>query len=258
MFNLIKMGFTIVLLAISMLLTSVTFGADAVKPTIFAYVGAGLKEPVSELARLYQEKNGVKIEMTFNNSGALLSQLDLVKKGDIYMPGAMSFMEKARQRGHIMKIAGPIAYHVPVIITPKGNPAQIKGIDDLAKPGVRLILPDKEATALGKTAFRIFTKLGIVGQIEKNLLAYVETAPKVITTISLRQGDAGIAEYSEGYKARERLEVILIDPKINETEELPCAILNCTTQKEVAEAFMNYVKIEGPAVFAKHGFKIKL
>jgi molybdate transport system substrate-binding protein len=226
------------------------------KQNLFAYVGAGLKEPVSEIAQQYENKTGIKVELTFNNSGALLNQLETAKTGDIYMPGGMPYVDKAKEKGYIGEIVGPIAIHTPVIITPKGNPAQISKVEDLAKTGVELVMPEKEATALGKAAFKTFDKLGISKNVENNILAYVETAPKVATTIIMGQGNAGITEYSNYSKLKDKLDLIEIDPAVNIVEEIPCAALNFSTQKEQAKDFLKFMQEEGPAVFAKHGFKI--
>ena len=78
-------------------------GETQTKTPLFAYVGANLKDPVSELAQKYEEKTGVKVEMTFHNSGTLINQLEMMKKGDIYMPGGMPYVEKAKQGGHIAR-----------------------------------------------------------------------------------------------------------------------------------------------------------
>lgn len=227
------------------------------KPSLFAYVGAGLKEPVVEIAQQYEKKTGIKVELTFNNSGALLNQLETMKKGDIYMPGGMPYVDKAKQKGYLEAMVGPIAIHTPVIIVPKGNPAQISKIEDLAKPGLKLVMPEKEATALGIVAFKTFNKLGISEKVENNILTYVETAPKVATTIIMGQGDAGITEYSNYSKLKDKLDLIEIDPAINIVEEIPCAALNFSTQKEQAKNFLKFMQEEGPSVFAQHGFKIK-
>jgi molybdate transport system substrate-binding protein len=248
------------LLIINMLMAVVFSGmlmCNAAQPVLFAYVGAGIKDPVVELGERFTQKTGIKIEMTFNNSGALLGQLELSHQGDLYLPGGMSFVQKAKAAGYIAEVVGPLAYHVPIIITPKNNPAKIVGIKDLAKPGVKLVLPDKQATALGQTAFKIFTKLGITAEVERNVLAYLETPAKVIAAIQLGQGDAGIVEYSNA-KIQERLGFIVIDPAVNIIEELPCASLVCSTHQAAARQFLDYAKVEGPAAFAKYGFKTKL
>lgn len=228
------------------------------KEPLFAYVGANLKEPVSELAQVYEQKTGVKVELTFNNSGTLINQLETMKKGDIYMPGGMPYVEKAQQKGYIAEMVGPIACHTPVIITPKGNPAQISKVQDLARPGIRLVMPDKEATAIGKTVFKSFDKLGIAGEVEKNVLSYVETPAKVVTTILMGQGNAGIVEYSNTYKNLDKLDVVEIDPGVNIIDQIPCATLNFSNQKEQAKDFLEFMKKEGPAVFEKYGFKTKI
>jgi molybdate transport system substrate-binding protein len=225
--------------------------------SLYAYVGANLKDPVTELAQMFEQRTGVKVEMTFNNSGALLNQLETTKKGDIYLPGNNSFVEKAKQAGHIENSAGPVAYITPVIITPKGNPAKITKVEDLANDGIKLVIPDKEATALGKTAFKIFAKVGIAAKAEQNILASMETPAKVLTAITMGQGNAGIVELSNTLKDRDKIEVVEIDPKVNEIEAIPVATLKYSTNKEQADAFMKFAAEEGPAVFAKYGFKAK-
>ncbi|WP_134213537.1 molybdate ABC transporter substrate-binding protein [Pelotomaculum propionicicum] len=227
------------------------------KTPLFAYVGANLKDPVSELAQMYEQKTGVKVELTFNNSGSLLSQLETMKKGDIYLPGGMPFVEAAQKKGYIDEIAGTIAYHTPVIITPKGNPANISKVQDLARSGVKLLIPDKEATALGKTVFKTFDKLGITADIEKNGPVYLESPAKVVAAILMGQGNAGIVEYSNTYQNQDKLDLIEIDPAVNIVDQIPCATLTFTTQKEQAKDFLAFMKTEGPAVFAKYGFKTK-
>ncbi|WHH58732.1 molybdate ABC transporter substrate-binding protein [Petroclostridium sp. X23] len=225
--------------------------------TLFAYVGANLKNPVSDLAASYEEKTGVKVELTFNNSGMLMNQLETMKKGDIYMPGGMPFVEQAKQKGHIDQVVGPIAYHTPVIITPKDNPAQVSSLDDLSKEGVKLVIPDKDATAIGKTAYKIFNKTGKTAEIEKNIIANLETPPKVLAAITMGQGNAGIVEYSNTFKDKEKIEVIEIDPKVNEVEQIPIASLVYSADKELAADFMKYVQENGPVAFEKYGFKTK-
>lgn len=223
--------------------------------TLFAFVGANLKNPVTELAESYENETGVKVELTFNNSGALINQVDTMKQGDIFMPGGMTFVNKGKDKGFIDQVMGPIAYHTPVIITPKGNPANITSVEDLANEGVELVIPDKDATAIGKTAYKIFENIGKKDEIEKNIIANLETPAKVLAAITMGQGNAGIVECSNTFKDREKLDVIEIDPEVNEVEEIPITSLVYSTNKEAALAFMEYVQENGPAVFAKYGFK---
>lgn len=233
-------------------------GLAFAQETLFAYVGAGIKEPVLALAEAFEKETGIKIEMTFNNSGALVSQLKLSKTGDIFMPGSLNFVAMAQKENLVSKVSDALAYHVPIILVPKGNPKNIKTVEDLAKPGINLILPDKEATALGKSAFKIFARLGISAAIEKNILSYGETPQKVILALRMGQGDAGIVDYSNGSKLADSFDMVEIDPKINEIEILPCAILSCSNKVRAAQKFYDFAVKHGAEAFAKYGFKSTL
>lgn len=235
--------------------TKTATGQQEQPPTLFAYAGANLKDPVTELAESYTQKTGVKIELSFNSSGAHLSQIDLMKKGDIYMPGGMHFVEQAQEKGHVDRVMGPIANHTPVIITPKGNPAGVRSLEDLANEGVELLIPDTDASALGKAIHEVFQNAGLTAAIEKNILSSLETPPKVLIAIAMGQGNAGIVEYSNAFKEKEKIEVIAIDPKINVVEQIPIASLVYATDKELVMDFMHYIVENGPATFRKYGFK---
>ncbi|TCO71830.1 molybdate ABC transporter substrate-binding protein [Marinisporobacter balticus] len=224
---------------------------------LFAFIGANLKNPVSDLAESYEKETGIKVELTFNNSGALMNQVETMKKGDIFMPGGMTFVEKAKENGFIDQVMGPIAYHTPVIITPKGNSAKINSVEDLSREGVELVIPDKDATAIGKTAYKIFEKTGKKDEIEENIIANLETPAKVLAAITMGQGNAGIVEYSNTFKDRDKLEVIEMDPKVNQVEEIPVTSLIYSTNKDMALDFMKYIQENGPATFEKYGFKTK-
>ena len=223
---------------------------------LFAYVGAGLKDPFEELMEMYKQETGKSIETSYNNSGSLVTQLETAKKGDIFMPGGMPFVKKAQENRHIEYIEGPIAYHTPVIVTPKGNPANITSFADLANENVELIVPELEATALGKTLGKIMKNANLQSEIEKQIIVAVESAPKITATLLLGQGNAAITEYSAWAKQQDQLDLIEIDPAINEVDEIPCAVIKYSTQKAEAEKFVKFVAEKGTEIFAKHGFKI--
>ncbi len=224
--------------------------------TLFAYVGANLKEPFTELAEAYEQETGVIIEITYNNSGALLNQVETAQRGDIYMPGGMPFVANAKEKGFIDEVIGPIAYHTPVIVVPKDNPANITSVQDLANEGVKLVLPDLEATAIGKTVNKVFEKTGKGNEIRNNIMASLESPAKVMAAIGMGQGNAGIVEYSNTLKDQDKITAVEIDPQLNIIDEIPIASLAFAEDKELANDFLNFAKEHGPEAFEKYGFKI--
>lgn len=173
------------------------------------------------------------------------------------MPGGMPFVKMAEEKGHIDHVDGPIAYHTPVIVTPKGNPARVTKLEDLAKEGTELIVPELEATALGKTANKVFEKAGLAKEIKSRIITSVDTGPKVTATLLLGKGNAAITEYSSWYNQQDKLDLIEIDPSQNIVDEIPCAVTKYATNKEEADKFAHFVAEKGPEVFEKYGFKVK-
>ena len=112
---------------------------------------------MDEIGILFEQENGVKVEYNYAGSNALLSGIEISKQGDVYMPGATMYIEKAKEKGFV-DYEQNVAYHVPVIAVPKGNPANIRCLNDLTKPGVKVILGDPEAAACGKIANKILEK----------------------------------------------------------------------------------------------------
>ena len=165
-------------------------------------------------------------------------------------------MEKAKEKNFVDQVVGPIAYHTPVIITPAGNPAQISVLEDLAKEGVKLVMPDQEATAIGKSATSVFAKIGKTAEIEKNVIASLESPAKVLAAIEMGQGNAGIVEVSNTIN-NDKIEVVEIDPQVNVIDQIPVVSLVYTKDKELTSDFLEYVEDNGPAVFKKYGFKIE-
>lgn len=225
--------------------------------SLYAYVGAGLKEPFEDLKEMYEEQTGIEIEVNYNSSGAHVSQIMTAEEGDIMMPGGMPFIKKLDEEDMIDSVEGPIAYHVPVIVTPKDNPAGIKVFEDLTKDDVELIVPEIEGTALGKTFGEIMDNSGLRDEIEDQIIVQVETGPKVLATLMMDEGNAAITEYAGWNKKQDELDMIEIDPEINEVDDLPVAVLSVSEKKEAAEEFQKFIMEEGPAAFEKHGFKIE-
>ncbi len=71
--------------------------------TLLAYVAAGIREPLEEIASLYSQQYGVNVNFVFNNSGRLLSQAELSSQGDIYLSSDDYFMNQAINKNLIAR-----------------------------------------------------------------------------------------------------------------------------------------------------------
>lgn len=222
--------------------------------SLLVYCGAGMSEPMEEIAGLFEEQEGIEIQYTFGGSAQLLSQIELYQTGDLYMPGARSYIETAMEKGYVDETRD-VVYHVPCIVTPEGNPAGVESLEDLAEPGVRVALGDPTGPAIGKNAKSILDRLGIWEKVEENVVAFSGTVNELLVYISLGQADAAIV-WEDLYDP-ETMDKVEIPLEMNGVKVVPIGTLVFSEDEETAEMFMNFVASEeSKSVFADHGFAV--
>ena len=234
------------------LASCLVISGSAADDSLLVYCGAGMSEPMEKIADLFEEQEGVEIQYTFGGSAQLLSQIELYQTGDLYMPGARSYIETAMEKGYVDETRD-VVYHVPCIITPKGNPAGVESLEDLAEPGVRVALGDPAGPAIGKNSKSMLERLGIWEEVEEKVVAFSATVNELLVYISMEQADAAIVwEDLFDPETMDKVEIPLED---NGIKVVPIGTLVFSEDEETAEKFMNFVASEeGKAIFADHGF----
>lgn len=221
--------------------------------SLFVYCGAGMRKPMDEIGLLFEEENGISVNYNYAGSNTLLSQMELTQKGDIYMPGATYYFDVAREKG-FTDYEQLIAYHVPVIAVPKGNSANITSLDDLAKSGVKVILGDSKAVAIGKLGDTLLKDNGIYEDVEKNVVARGATVNELVVYISMDQGDASII-WEDLVVNSEKIESVAINSQNNIIKIIPIGTLSFSNKNDAAKKFVDFVASDkGKTIFEKHGF----
>ena len=233
------------------------------KPLLI-FAGAAGKPPTEEAAKLFKEKKGVEVRLTFGGSGFVLSQMKLSRKGDIYFPGSSDFMEKAKKG----KLVYPeteriITYLIPAINVQKGNPRKIRSLRDLLKPGLRLGIADPETVCVGTYAVEVIEKNLVPEERErfrKNLVTTVESCEKTANIVSLKTVDAVIGWRVFQYWDPGRIETILLPPEeIPRIGYIPAAVSVFAEDRALAGDFIQFlVSPEGQELFRKHGYLTRL
>jgi molybdate transport system substrate-binding protein len=145
--------------------------------TLTVYCGVSMRPPMEELADLYREETGTKIEFLYGDSGTLLSQAELTGKGDIYICHD-PFMAAARSKGLVDR-DWTVGYLYPVIIVTKGNSADIHSIRDLAREGLRVGLGDQRYSTCGNIITTVLRKAGLSESIGDNVVLRARTSSEI-------------------------------------------------------------------------------
>lgn len=226
--------------------------AEETGESLLVYCGAGLREPMDEIAEMFEAQEGIAIEYTYGGSAQLLSQIELYQTGDAYMPGAKSYIDSAIEKGFVDKTE-KVVYHVLAMAVPKGNPANIQSVEDLAAPGVRVAIGEPSGPAVGSATKKMLEADGLWEAVDANCVVKSGTVNELLVYISMNQADAAIIW--EDLFNDETMELIDIPLEEGFVKVIPIGTLTFSENPENADKFMNFVASdEGKAVFEKHGF----
>jgi molybdate transport system substrate-binding protein len=221
---------------------------------LLVYCGAGLKDPMEEIAQVYEEKSGTKIEYTYGNSAQLLSQIELLQTGDAYMPGARPYIQTAIDKGYVNSSAD-VVYHVLAIAVPNGNPANISSVEDLARPGVRVAIGEPSGPAIGKATQKLLQADGLWDSVRPNIVVKTATVNELVVYLEMGQADAAII-WEDLYNP-DTMDLVDIPEDQGVVDIVPIGSLTFSINHVEAENFVHFVASdESKAIFTRHGFTI--
>ena len=94
----------------------------------------------------------------------------------MFIPGSYYYTAEAMGRGYVYNdTVQNITLHIPAIVTSRGNPKNITGLEDLANPGVKLVLGDPNGPAIGKISKKMLDNAGMWGSLGNNVQTYTLT-----------------------------------------------------------------------------------
>jgi len=223
---------------------------------LLLYCGAGIRPPVAELVKTFEDETGLDLAVDYAGSEVLLSRIRISQKGDLYMPGDKHYVDQAAAEGMILS-RRTVTWFVPVILVAKGNPKKIHGLKDLVAPGVRLGLGDARACAIGRKCKKIFAKKGISWKDVERALAYQSLTVNELG-LQIRAGtlDAVIVWDAIARPYEGECEIVPIPAKENIVSTVDLGILSFTRNRGASKRFAAFAASEqGRAIFRKHGYR---
>jgi molybdate transport system substrate-binding protein len=150
-----------------------------------------------------------------------------------------------------------------VAIVPAAAPAQVMRLQDLAKPGVKLVLTNKEVP-VGNYARQALAKMSqdaafgseFATRVLANLVSEETNVRQVVAKVQLGEAHAGIVYASDVTPAvRGAVQVLAIPAPFNVIASYPIAVVREAPNAAGARAFIDYVlSPAGQAILTQHGF----
>jgi molybdate transport system substrate-binding protein len=228
------------------------------------YAAASLSDAFNEMADSLERRDpDLKIDFNFAGSQVLVLQLGQGATADVFASADDRWMQIARDSGLIEGTPQTFARNQLVLIVPKGNPARIGKLQDLARSGVKLVLA-ADAVPAGRYAreaiFRLAQSPGYppdyARRVLANVVSYEENVRSVASKVQLGEADAGfvyVSDVTPGV-ARQVRRFDLPDTA-NVIASYPIAIVRRATNTEAAKTFIDFVlSPSGQAVLTKNRF----
>lgn len=227
-------------------------------PLVF-YCAAGIRAPVEEVVAEYQRLYGEPIQLQYGGSNTLLSQTEVAGTGDLYLAADESYIELGREKG-LVRESIPLAVMRPVIAVQRGNPKQIRGIDDLLRDDVTTALGNPDQAAIGKTTRRLLQEAGKWNGLEAAVTrsgVFKPTVPEVANDIKLGAVDAGIV-WDTTVALYDELQAVRVSELDAGAVHVAVGILTSCQQPARALRFARFLaaRDKGLPVFSKHGYDV--
>lgn len=233
---------------------------EAVEPQeITVFAASSLTDAFNEMAEAFKAQNeGVEVVLNYAGSTQLAAQLSEGAQADVFASANSTQMQVAVDAGRVT--AGSEKLFVSnrlTVIAPADNPAGITALEDLAQPGVQMILAVTGVPVRQYTDEIVATfPADFQAQFYANLVSEEENVRQVSAKVALGEADAGIVYTSDVTPdiANQVLQIAIPDAQ-NVVATYPIAPLADAPAPTLAQSFIDFVLSEdGQAILAQWGF----
>lgn len=220
--------------------------------SITVYCAAGLKKPVEAIAADYKKETGISVNLQYGGTGTLLSQIELAKRGDLFIAADDGSLADARKRGLVAENF-PLVVQRPVLAVKSGNPRSIRSLADLERADVRLALANPEAASISKVTKRLLAEKW--APLAAKAAVMKPTVTELAADLQIGAIDAAIV-WDAVARQFEGLEAIDLPGISNHRENASAAVLTVCQAPAGAIRFARFLAApdRGGEVFKSHGF----
>lgn len=221
------------------------------RPSILLYSGGVNRLAIEQTIQRFEKREGVTVTRVYNGCGILVSQMHAGGRPDAYFACDVSFMDDV---SNLFEQSVIISQTPMVMLVRKGNPSDIRSLEDLTRPGLKLGLANHEQSALGALTQRLLQEMGLWEAVMKNVRSQTPTADLLVNQIRTGSLDAVIVYEANTSQVRETLEIIPINhPKAQAIQ--PFAVSRTTRHKVLTERLLAAIaSVESREAFESTGF----
>lgn len=229
------------------------------------FAAASLTEAFRALGAAFETRHPHdRVNFNFAGSQQLVLQLTQGAQGDLLATADERWMREARDSGLLASEPVVFVRNPLIVILPRANRAGLSTLEDLARPGVKVVLA-ADAVPIGHYSREVLDKLagrpGFGRDYAKKVLANVvsleDNVKGVVSKVELGEADAAIVYRSDANGgAGPALRRIEIPDSENVVGDFPIALLKGGDNPDLARTFLAFVlSPAGQGIFERLGFE---
>ena len=248
------------ILVLWLVLDSQRSGTKSATQELLVYCAAGIRLPVEEAARQFEEEVGIKIRLEYDSSGGLEGKLKLdrensVPRADVYIPADLSFADRARENNLTAEVVPLAKFHLVLGVAPEFD-KPVAQVADLLTMGVPYTVCEPIA-GVGKSTRKVLESVGLYEEIyaqKKAGFTRVTEAANAVSTSS--EIEAGIVWNTTSRQFG--LKIVELPEFSDAYSQIVGTVVQGTEAPADALRFIRFLAApeRGRTLFEKHGFDL--
>jgi molybdate transport system substrate-binding protein len=239
------------LVAAAMLAAGCSSGKPAPAKHLVVFAAASLKQTFTQIGEQFKTDNpGATVEFSFAGSSDLVTQLTQGAQADVFASADTKNMDKAAQAALLAGDPVNFATNTLTIAVAPGNPKGIRTFQDLARPGLAVVVCAPQVPCGAAT-----TKIEDAAEVTLAPVSEESSVTDVLGKVSTGQADAGLVYVTDVAGAGGKVDGITFPESSRAVNTYPIATLKTAADADLAHKFIALVT--GPAgqkVLAQAGF----
>ena len=240
------------ILAIAVILV-IGIGCGKPEAQLTILCGGSFKEPAEKLVEEFENATGIDVDLSFGQSEDHLPHVKARKVGDLFISHSpyMEYTEDA-QASSGWALVGHLR---PVLIVKKANPLNLQKVEDLARPGLKVALPNPEFSTCGEMIEALFRKKSIWDDVGKNVgNAFFRSHSQVATAIEVGNRDAGMMWNGVAHSWLDTLEIVSTPYEYDQVIEVGVIGLSYSKNTQLVKRFLEFSEKKGEEIFTEFGY----
>jgi molybdate transport system substrate-binding protein len=224
---------------------------STVTGTVTVFAAASLKESFTALGQKFEAAHpGTKVVFNFAGSDALAASIVNGAPADVFAAASPATMKTVTDKGDAVGTPKVFVRNQLEIAVVPGNPQHVAKLQDLAQPGLKVVLCAKEVPC-GAAAQKALA----AGNVQVTPVSYEQDVKGALTKVELREADASLVYRTDVKSAAGKVDGVDFPEAASAINDYPIAALTHAANSSGAQAFVALVESpEGQQVLTTAGF----